>query len=604
MSDKQGVVLFTSIMPRKLDEQIAALSTWRDFSTRIVTVNERRETALLSGLPDWIEPYSFDDEIPYDRYYVRLAKLAEAMGSAQDCRHVAFCNSDISLAKRDELAHILATDDAGLVFSSRTDTDNDGTPLSVYTDGWDFFAFRPQHARVIASNDLYIGLPWWDFFVPLAFLKEGLVANRLDGSHVHHIKHAQNWDKTEFYEKGSTVLEAIVGVQRQLNEKEVHRFASHVNTFLNSHKLEGHGPSQETAISRLVGLWEEMHTPQAAWKELAKRSRDMAEQGYGALAVGAHQMLKHAPVVHKVVRSGHRRIYNLIVSARPQEQDSYRAILSAPREFRFKTKSDTVVSCELAVPLAIPNQPATFIFGIFKGGSTLLNVMLDEILAASGRHSINLPNHLRTQGLVIDEITADLDGAFERDGVVYGGFRSFSKVLRNSTNFEGANKILMVRDPRDILVSLYFSHAYSHSVPQSGIARQRAEETRQRALSSGIDDYVLENAKSVSTHLIRLGELLSKQTTLVRYEDVIFDKQALAETICTATGVEIDPDKLSEIARKNDIRPKKEDKHSHIRSVAPGDHKNKLKPETIDQLNTLMKQVFQLYYPELLEKTA
>jgi len=604
MSDKKGVALFTSIMPRKLDEQFAALSTWRDLAERIVTVNERREAALLTDLPDWIEQYSFEDNTPYDRFYVRLSKLAEAMGSATDCRHVAFCNSDISLAKAEELERVLDSDGADLIFSSRTDTDEHGAPLSVYTDGWDFFAFRPGHARVISRDDLYIGLPWWDFFVPLAFLKEGLVANRLDGSHVHHIKHAQNWDKTEFNRKGSIVLEAIVGVRRQLNEKEVHRFAHHVNTFLNSHNLEGHRPSQEAAISRLIALWEDMHAPPKFLDgkldgKVVMWSREIVERGYGALAVGAHHVLKHAPAVHRVVRSGHRRIFDLIKSKPAKEQDSYHNILSAPREYRLKTRSGQEISCEAGVPLAVPDQPATFVFGIFKGGSTLLNVMLEQILAVSGRKSINLPNQLRAAGLVIDEIAEDLDGLFERKGVVYGGFRSFSKVLKNSPNFAEANKLLLVRDPRDILVSLYFSHAYSHSVPESGIARQRAEETRQRALATGIDDYALHNANSVCTHLMNLGEILSDKTTLVRYEDIIFDKMALARTICATVGVEINPVRLAKIAARNDIRPEKEDKHSHIRSVAPGDHKNKLKPETIAELNEVMKPVFDLYYPEL-----
>ncbi|MBU2582668.1 MAG: hypothetical protein KJ622_13215 [Alphaproteobacteria bacterium] len=179
--------------------------------------------------------------------------------------------------------------------------------------------------------------------------------------------------------------------------------------------------------------------------------------------------------------------------------------------FLFPTKDGSDVGVTTDLPEPIPNRPATFVFGIIKGASTLLNRMLDVVLRETGRRPVYLPNLLRRGSSNIEDSQADLDSVFEYSGVVYGGFRSFPEILRNSPTFATSNRIVMVRDPRDILVSLDFSHAYSHTVPESGVARQRAEDMRQRALRTGIDDYAVENAKSVRTHLLNLGELLFRQ---------------------------------------------------------------------------------------------
>lgn len=270
----------------------------------------------------------------------------------------------------------------------------------------------------------------------------------------------------------------------------------------------------------------------------------------------------------------------------------------ATTTYCFGLKAGGNVELDVPMPRPIENRPATFVFGIYKGGSTLLNRMIGEILRESKRRSINLPNLLRQEGWNIDDVVTDLDGMFENDGIVFGGFRSFPGLLENSTTFANANRILMVRDPRDILVSLYFSDAYSHTIPPTGVAKEKQEEVRERALAADLNKYALENAQNVRTDLLTLGELLGERTTLVRYEDVIFDKPALARMICDAIGIEVDATALAEIAKRNDIRPEKEDKKAHIRNVSPGDHKNKLTPETIEQLNETLEPVFDLYYPD------
>lgn len=313
-----SVALFTSIAPRKVEEQLAALATWRGFATRIVTVNEARESELLTDLPDWIERHTFDDEIPYPRPYVRLSKLAEAMErGGGGCDRVAFCNSDISLADKDDLARILDLDqESCLVFSSRTDTDEDGNLISVYTDGFDFFCFRPEHARLIAHPDMYIGLPWWDFLVPLAFMRAGQLTTRLDGHHIHHRKHAQKWDPVQYYEKASIVLRSITewNDARPLDEAEVNHFAWQVNKFLNSSWLVGHRRStQKTALDQLIELWRRLHDSRGklGWAMNGGMAQRLHYR-YLVLAGSVSETLRGRPIIYRIAKFSHRGLLRLL----------------------------------------------------------------------------------------------------------------------------------------------------------------------------------------------------------------------------------------------------------------------------------------------------
>jgi len=52
---------------------------------------------------------------------------------------------------------------------------------------------------------------------------------------------------------------------------------------------------------------------------------------------------------------------------------------------------------------------------------------------------------------------------------------------------------------------------------------------------------------------------------------------------------------IAKVAADNDVRPATEEVGKHIRKGAPGDHREKLKPETIDALNAQFRDIGQRY---------
>jgi hypothetical protein len=150
----------------------------------------------------------------------------------------------------------------------------------------------------------------------------------------------------------------------------------------------------------------------------------------------------------------------------------------------------------------VPGGEVFFCLGVRKSGSTLLNRIVLPLARRNGIKPVDIPGAFFMHGMgVADWAGADLRDVV-RPGNIYVGFRSFPANIAVYPRFEMARKVFMFRDPRDALVSQYFSDAYSH-VPPAGdteASRQHAEmfeKRRAEARATPIDDYVLKRARSM-----------------------------------------------------------------------------------------------------------
>jgi hypothetical protein len=149
-----------------------------------------------------------------------------------------------------------------------------------------------------------------------------------------------------------------------------------------------------------------------------------------------------------------------------------------------------------------------------------------------------------------------------------------------------------VRDPRDALVSEYFSVKFSHQLPSDRVVsgddgvRAKLEAARRRAHSQPIDAFVRERCALFARSYRAFLKLADDPTVLVlRYEDHIFDKPALVRAIVDQFALSLSEPEIARIAQETDIRPGVEQPDRHVRKVTPGDHRGKLAPETIAGLN-------------------
>ncbi len=243
-------------------------------------------------------------------------------------------------------------------------------------------------------------------------------------------------------------------------------------------------------------------------------------------------------------------------------------------------------------------KPATissfYAFSMHKAGSSLLEKMLSEVCNKFSIPVINPHTQAWQSGISTGFIGPDLENALLPVGYAYLGFRHLFP-LGMKTDLQTPNKLLLVRDPRDMLTSMYFSHKHSHTKPRKlGSARKLMSDNRNSATTKDINDFAIENAHHYANLFSGYKKHLLSQpnTKIYRYEDIIFDKEAWLISMMEFYDFfsHYPERKLLKQAKKistnNDIHPIRENPNKHIRQVAPGNYTKHLSPDTVRVLNS------------------
>lgn len=239
------------------------------------------------------------------------------------------------------------------------------------------------------------------------------------------------------------------------------------------------------------------------------------------------------------------------------------------------------------------DTPSVYAFSLPKAGSVLLDNILRAVSEQVGVTYVSLMGDFFKLGLAEKDVPAETSKAFLDNGYCFGGFRAYPKTFE-IPNLSTRKSILLVRDPRDMLVSHYFSMRSSHPNPGKILTTSRALlPRRDKALVMSVDEYALDLVSYYGRQLDRYIEVLEANSdgfTLFRYEDVIFNKRAWVADICKAFGWELPERSIHKIADKNDIIPRAENEAKHVRQVTPGDGMRKLRPETMEELNAVLEK--------------
>jgi hypothetical protein len=239
-----------------------------------------------------------------------------------------------------------------------------------------------------------------------------------------------------------------------------------------------------------------------------------------------------------------------------------------------------------------------YCFGLYKAGSTLLLNALEALTKEPRVKAVDVLRLFHQAGafpersVLSEPAQTALANWLDRDGVLYFGWRQFPKNYRIPLRRE-SRTFLLVRDPRDMITSHYFSLKYSHTT--AGPGAEHVLRARQRLQTLDIDTWALSQAGPVIGHFRNYEALGETALKLCRYEDIVFDKAKLVNELCLQFGLDVSPARRGRIASVLDQRPAEENIHSHVRQVTPGDHRRKLKPSTIEQLNRALADVLLKY---------
>lgn len=260
----------------------------------------------------------------------------------------------------------------------------------------------------------------------------------------------------------------------------------------------------------------------------------------------------------------------------------------------MKQVSIKTISGSAAFMLPDPGDFDSFyVFAMHKSGSTLLNNMLEEVLTFIGIPHIAISEVAFKAGLPENDILNPEDFIFEK-GYCYRGYRSFPGYLCRFDLSE-KKKVLLIRDPRDMAVSNYFSYAQSHSLPESGPAREELLASRAAAKSTDINDFCMTDIKTFIDEFEGYEHLLNSGTVVYRYEDVIFRKEAWLNDMLSYFGIVADPALVADVAKQNDVIPQAERPEQHIRQVFPGNFRKHLNDNTIRTLNARLEPILEKF---------
>jgi hypothetical protein len=250
-------------------------------------------------------------------------------------------------------------------------------------------------------------------------------------------------------------------------------------------------------------------------------------------------------------------------------------------------------------------NPSSLVMGVHKGGSTMLHSFIRSYSNQLKRRgesicALNLP-HLLFQGGYADD---DFDDAgiiprliSESKHVCAYGWRQVPlSFLRHKKKLQRMPSVCLIRDPRDCVVSAYFSFLKTHRLPQdlASSAAQKVLLEREKGKDMSIDRYCQENYPRFTQELLRIAAFLNPMAKIYRYEDAWENKEWFFKDALDHIDLPYEQGAFNKAFASVDIKPG-EDPRGHVRKGTPGDHKQKLKDETIKRITELSSPLLDFF---------
>jgi hypothetical protein len=251
---------------------------------------------------------------------------------------------------------------------------------------------------------------------------------------------------------------------------------------------------------------------------------------------------------------------------------------------------------ENTLPKTSSSDESIVFITMHKAGSVFVNSVLNIVSEENGLTPVDFAGEAFRGGVKEWKYCVDKSPLFRERGYYFGAFRGpyVDKFADLSQN-----RILMqVRDPRDCIVSLYYSYRYSHGAPGKGPLRKIFDRIRQSTQEKGIDEFALQQAESYAKRLQMISNVRNQntgKTVLVTYEEMVQDFDGWLDRILGYFELRISEKTRSKLRKMASFNVTDEDQQAHKRQVTPGDHLRKLAPETISRMDEIMNAQLREY---------
>lgn len=220
-----------------------------------------------------------------------------------------------------------------------------------------------------------------------------------------------------------------------------------------------------------------------------------------------------------------------------------------------------------------------------KAGSSIADRIFVDIAKAAGYEIERISSKAMQSELAEPDFFHEYQSLMRPEGVYYGMARHWK--AHDMEVLPKLRILAQIRDPRDCLTSAFFSFGGSHQEPKLPSKRAAFLERRKKIQEQGIDTYVLGAARNYAVRAQTLRNLIENHPDilLLHYEEMVTDTESWLKRISNFFEQPITESLRSELGEKINFEVDQEDPTKHKRRVTPGDHRRKLKSETIDKLN-------------------
>ena len=180
--------VFTTLNPNSNHEaQTEAMNSWIS-KYQVYSVNTTDEIEKLSQIYPDINFIETDIVYEYnDKKLIKLNSILSAIESTCNNCDVAIINSDIILNSKFKKSIFDKKYKDGLTIVTRYEIDNE--EVYPFTAGYDLFIFNTKFLPIFKNDNYVIGMPWWDFWIPLIAIKSGIKVYHIKNQLIFHRTH-------------------------------------------------------------------------------------------------------------------------------------------------------------------------------------------------------------------------------------------------------------------------------------------------------------------------------------------------------------------------------------------------------------------------------
>lgn len=264
--------------------------------------------------------------------------------------------------------------------------------------------------------------------------------------------------------------------------------------------------------------------------------------------------------------------------------------LTKPRALRYWRKSNENKFLKGQLK-ATSSHPSILFIAPNKSGSSISATIISEILLREGLIQLDWEGYYACTEPEIKN--THFSGKQFRDlqlpetGFFIGPLRRSIEIPESSP----IRVIIQIRDPRDILVSHYYSMTRSHPVLTENYLKRKLE-----ASHKTIDQHVLDEAprfRQLFTELIR-SYFHTNNALFIRYEEMVESPEEWIKKTMNFLSIPLEKHENT-ISKLNHHFTQGEGENKHKRQVKPGNFREQLLPETIDALNHEFSEILRTF---------